>query len=116
MWCWRRGTSELRRRLHELSMPVDAFLAHVDEKVVGRPVATGGWLTKVEHGISPMILLHVRHNAVLHKTVVLLTVAPDRRPPVPFRDRHTLERLGRGFYHITVRLGFMQRPDIPLTL
>lgn len=116
MWCWRRGSSELRRRLREMSMPVAAFIAHIDEKVIGRPAGTGVWLTKVEHGISPMLLHHVHHNAVLHDTVVLLTVEPDRRPRVPFRDRHKLERLGHGFYHITVRLGFMQRPDIPLTL
>jgi KUP system potassium uptake protein len=116
MWCWRRGTSELRHRLHEMSMPVAAFIAHIDEMVIGRPKGTAVWITKVEHGISPMLLHHVRHNAVLHETVVLLTVAPDRRPRVPFRDRHTLVRLGHGFYHITVRLGFMQRPDIPLTL
>jgi KUP system potassium uptake protein len=70
----------------------------------------------VEHGISPMLLHHVRHNAVLHRTTVLLSVAPDRRPRVPFHERHSIERLGQGFYHIVVRLGFMQRPDIPLTL
>jgi KUP system potassium uptake protein len=63
-----------------------------------------------------MLLHHVRHNAVLHRTVVLMTVLPDRRPRVPFQQRHTVKRLGHGFYHITVRLGFMQRPDIPLTL
>jgi len=116
MWSWRRGSSELRHRLHEMSMPLADFIAHIDERVIGRPEGTAVWLTKVEHGISPMILHHVRHNAVLHGTVVLLTVAPDRRPRVPFRDRHSLQRLGHGFYHITVRLGFMQRPDIPLTL
>ena len=116
MWSWRRGSSELRHRLHEMSMPLTDFVAHIDERVIGRPEGTAVWLTKVEHGISPMILHHVRHNAVLHSTVVLLTVAPDRRPRVPFRDRHSLQRLGHGFYHITVRLGFMQRPDIPLTL
>ncbi len=116
MWCWRRGTSEVHRRLREMSMPVAEFLAHVDEMVIGRPAGTAVWLTRVEHGISPMLLHHVRHNAVLHETVVLMTVTPDRRPRVPFRDRHAIERLGHGFYHITVRLGFMQRPDIPLTL
>jgi KUP system potassium uptake protein len=116
MWCWRRGTSEVRRRLHEMSMPVASFLADIDQQVIGRPTGTAVWITKVEHGISPMLLHHLRHNAVFHETVVLLTVMPDRRPRVPFRDRHTLERLGHGFYHITVRLGFMQRPDIPLTL
>jgi KUP system potassium uptake protein len=116
MWSWRRGTSELRHRLHEMSTPVADFIAHIDEMVIGRPAGTAVWVTKVEHGISPMLLHHVRHNQVLHATVVLLTVMPDRRPRVPFRDRHTMERLGHGFYHITVRLGFMQRPDIPLTL
>jgi KUP system potassium uptake protein len=116
MWCWRRGSSEVRRRLHQMSIPVDTFIASIDEKVVGRPAGLAVWLTKVEHGISPMLLHHVRHNAILHRTVVLMTVAPDRRPRVPFNQRHTVKRLGHGFYHITVRLGFMQRPDIPLTL
>jgi KUP system potassium uptake protein len=83
---------------------------------VGRPPGMAVWLTKVDHGVSPMLLHHLRHNAVLHRTVVLLTVAPDRRPRVPFRERHSVARLGHGFFHITVRLGFMQRPDIPLTL
>ena len=116
MWCWRRGTSEVRVRLHQMSMPLASFIAHIDEMVVGRPAGTGVWLTKVEHGISPMILHHVRHNAALHRTVVLLTVMPDRRPRVPFHERHTMQRLGHGFCHITVRLGFMQRPNIPMTL
>ncbi len=114
--CWRHGSSEVRRRLHEMSMPVETFLADIDDRLVGRAQGTAVWLTKVEHGISPMILHHVRHNAVLHKTVVLMTVALDRRPRVPFQDRHSVKRLGHGFYHITVRLGFMQRPDIPITL
>jgi KUP system potassium uptake protein len=116
IWCWRRGSYEVRHRLHEMSMPVDAFLGQIDGLVIGRAPGMAVWLTKVEAGISPMILHYVRHNAVMHRTVVLLTVAPDRRPRVPFRDRHKVERLGHGFFHITVRLGFMQRPDIPLTL
>src|ERR1700733_4655750 len=97
-------------------MPISDFMRHIDDMVVGRAAGTAVWLTKVEHGISPMLLHHVQHNAVLHRTVVLLTVVPDRRPRVPFHERHSLQRLGHGFYHIIVRLGFMQRPDIPMTL
>jgi KUP system potassium uptake protein len=116
MWCWHRGTSEVHRRLHEMSMPLTTFMKHIDEMVIGRPPGTAVWLTKVEHGISPMLLHYVRHNAVLHRTVVLFSVIADRRPRVPFGERHSAERLGHGFYHVTVRLGFMQRPNIPLTL
>ena len=35
---------------------------------------------------------------------------------MPFAERHSLERLGHGFYRIKVRLGFMQTPDIPRSL
>jgi KUP system potassium uptake protein len=116
IWCWRRGSFELRQRLQAMSMPVNLFLDRIDGMVAARPAGLAVWLTKVDHGISPMLLHHVRHNAVLHKTVVLMTFAADRRPRVAFRDRHRVRRLGHGFYHITVRLGFMQRPDVPLTL
>jgi KUP system potassium uptake protein len=116
MWCWRVGTSQLRLRLHEMSVPLAQFLQLLDEQKIARPAGTGVWLTKVAYRISPMLLHHIRHNAVLHQTVVLLTVEAARRPRVPFAERHSIERLGHGIYHITVRLGFMQRPNIPLTL
>jgi KUP system potassium uptake protein len=63
-----------------------------------------------------MLLRHIEHNRVLHETVVLLTFVADHRPRVPFHERHSVERLGHGFYRIQVRLGFMQTPDIPLSL
>jgi KUP system potassium uptake protein len=116
IWCWRRGSSEVRGQLRAMSMPIETFIERVDSMVIGRAAGTGVWLTKVEHGISPMILHHIRHNAVLHESVVLLTVSPDRRPRVPFAERHSVRRLGHGFHHITVRLGFLQRPNIPMTL
>jgi KUP system potassium uptake protein len=47
---------------------------------------------------------------------VLLTFLSDRRPRVPFPERHKLDDLGSGCYRIIVRLGFMQQPDIPLSV
>ncbi len=116
MLSWRRGSSEVRHRLQEMSMPLKQFLEYADKTVIGRAPGLGVWLTKVDHGASPMLLRHIEHNRVLHKTVVLLTFVADRRPRVPFHERHTVERLGHGFYRIQVRLGFMQTPDIPLSL
>jgi KUP system potassium uptake protein len=116
MLCWRRGSSEVRQRLYAMSMPLDRFLAHADNTVIGRAPGLGVWLTKVEHGASPMLLRHIEHNRVLHEKVVLLTFLSDRRPRVPFAERHSVVRIGHGFYRIQVRLGFMQTPDIPLSL
>ena len=116
MLSWRKGSSEVRNRLHDMSMPLKEFLPYADKTVIGRAAGMGVWLTKVDHGASPMLLRHIEHNRVLHETVVLLTFLADRRPRVPFHERHSVHRLGHGFYRIQVRLGFMQTPDIPLSL
>jgi KUP system potassium uptake protein len=116
MLSWRRGAFESAQRLREMSMPLDQFLKFADTTVIGRAPGLGVWLTKVEHGASPMLLRHIEHNRVLHETVVLLTFVADHRPRVPFHERHAVQRLGHGFYRIQVKLGFMQTPDIPLSL
>src|SRR6202171_3929484 len=116
MLSWRKGSSEVKERLHQMAMPLKQFLPYADHAVVGRAPGLGVWLTKVDHGASPMLLRHIEHNRVLHEKVVLLTFVSDRRPRVPFGERHSVQRLGHGFYRIQVRLGFMQTPDIPLSL
>jgi KUP system potassium uptake protein len=116
MLCWHRGSSLVHRRLQEMSMPLQEFIDNLDKMVVARPPGTGVWLTKVAHGASPVLLHHIKQNSVMQQTMVLMTYVADRRPRVPFAERHTLERLGHGIYHIHVRLGYMQTPDIPLTL
>jgi KUP system potassium uptake protein len=116
MLSWRKGSSEVKYRLQEMSMPLNEFLDYADKTCIGRAPGMGVWLTKVEHGASPMLLRHIEHNRVLHETVVLLTFISDRRPRVPFHERHSVHRLGHGFYRIQVRLGVMQTPDIPLSL
>jgi KUP system potassium uptake protein len=116
MLTWRQGSAEVRQRLQAMSMPLRDFIPYADREVIGRADGLGVWLTKVDHGASPMLLRHIEHNRVLHKTVVLLTFVSDRRPRVPFAERHSVQRLGHGFYRIQVRLGFMQTPDIPRSL
>jgi KUP system potassium uptake protein len=116
MLSWRKGSSEVRKRLEAMSMPLEKFLPYADNAVIGRAPGLGVWLTKVDHGASPMLLRHIEHNRVFHEKVALLTFVSDRRPRVPFGERHSVQRLGHGFYRIQVRLGFMQTPDIPLTL
>jgi KUP system potassium uptake protein len=116
MLCWRAGASAVRHRLDAMSMPLKDFVDHIEERVIGRAPGLAVWLTKVTHGASPMLLHYVRHNCVMHKCVVLMSFLPDRRPRVPLGERHAVEPLGHGFFHVRAKLGFMQTPDIPLTL
>jgi KUP system potassium uptake protein len=80
MLCWRQGSSIVRHRLQDMSMPLERFVDNIDKMVVARPPGVGVWLTKVAHGASPMLLHHVKNNSVLHETVILMTFVADRRP------------------------------------
>src|SRR5262249_2184486 len=69
MLCWRQGSSLVRHRLQEMSMPLERFLDNIDKMVVARPPGVGVWLTKVAHGVSPILLHHVKQNSVLQETM-----------------------------------------------
>ena len=116
MLCWRQGSSLVRHRLQEMSMPLEQFVENIDEMVVARVPGVAVWLTKIAPGVSPVLLHHVRQNSVLHERLILMTFLADRRPRVPVAERYSIERLGHGIYRIQGRLGFMQTPDIPATL
>jgi KUP system potassium uptake protein len=77
MLSWPKGSLEVRRRLYEMSMlPLDRFLTYVDDLAIGRAPGLGVWLTKVEHGASPMLIRHLQHNRVFHERVALLSSCP----------------------------------------
>jgi KUP system potassium uptake protein len=59
---------------------------------------------------------HVKHNQVLHKQVVLLSLHTQSVPWVPARSAVTVKDLGHGFYRVVSRVGFMQTPVVPSIL
>jgi KUP system potassium uptake protein len=67
--------------------------------------------------VVPVALsLNLRHNGVLHDTVVLLHVLGERVPRIPEDEPVAVEALPHGFRHVTLRLGFAEKPDVPTTL
>ena len=66
---------------------------------------------------APSALLHnLKHNQVLHRRNVLLTVKVSERPHVLDQERVRIEPLGEGFYRVIVNYGFMDAPDVPSAL
>jgi KUP system potassium uptake protein len=62
---------------------------------------------------TPTALLHnLKHNKVLHEKVVLLTILSEEIPQVSRRERVRVEELGKGFYRVMARYGFMENPNI----
>ena len=116
MLAWRVGITATHAALEENSVPIEQFLAHIEEKVVARIPGCAVFVTRVASRVSPIILHQLFHNRVLHEHVVLLTVELSRRPRVPAAERIAVAEIGHGFVRVTLNVGFMQRADLPAVL
>ena len=77
---------------------------------------TAVYMSRSEEG-TPIALLHnLKHNKVLHRKVVFLTILTEEEPHVSRRKRIAVEALGDGLFRIILRYGFMEDPDVPKEL
>jgi KUP system potassium uptake protein len=112
MTTWRRGTRLVARALAGRSIPLERFFAEVEARRPPRVPGTAVFLTAHVEGTPEVLLHHLRHNKVLHEEVVFLSVVSEEVPEVPEAERITTETLGKEFYRVIARYGFMERPDV----
>ena len=112
---WNRGREALLGKLYRDAMPIREFLEHWD-RTTERVSGTAVFMTS-NLAVVPSAFLHnLKHNHVVHERVVLMKVDFDDFPRMSDEKRITVEKLGKGFYMVTVRYGFMERPDVPRAL
>lgn len=108
---WRRGRRLVSEEMAKQSIPMNDFLAAIND--VHRIQGTAIFMTSSKEGVPPALLHNLKHNQVLHERVALMTVQTTDTPYVNDFDRIYLHRMGKGFMRIIVRYGFMESPDIP---
>ena len=113
MTTWRRGTGLVMQRLRELSIPLPRFLDQVELLRPPRVPGTAVFLTPSVAGTPASLVLHFRHNQVLHREIILLAIVTEEVPEIPEDKRVTSQRLRAGFWRVQASYGFMQRPDVP---
>ena len=112
MATWRRGREILYVRLREASVPLAPFVKSLFLQPPLRVPGTAVFLTATPD-VTPNALLHnLNHNKVLHERLVFLTAEVRDVPWVPFTERAKVERMGNGCWRVTLRYGYMNRPDI----
>ena len=112
MTTWHRGTELVTENLAQRSMPLEKFLALVEEAKPPRVPGTAVFLTPTLEGAPPSLVHHFRYNKVLHEEVILVSIVTEDVPEVPSRDRVQSRPLGAGFWRVEAHYGFMERPDV----
>lgn len=113
MATWRTGRQILARRLRSQTVPFDRFRENIKAHPPIRVPGTAIFMTGNIDGTPPALIHNLRHNKVLHQTVVLLMVKIEETPYVNEETRVSLESLENNLYRLTIRCGFMETPDVP---
>ncbi len=112
MTTWKKGRAALGEFMRGNTLPLELFMADVRTTRPPRVKGTAVFMTGNPDGAPVVLLHHFKHNKVLHKQVVLLSVMTEHRPEVPERERVTIRDVGDGFFQVTARYGFMQSPNV----
>jgi len=112
MLVWIDGSAAVKKRLNEMSVPLEQLKAELQRSHCIRIPGTAVFLTRNDLGAPPMLVHHVRHSHALHQNVVLLTVDTLHVPTVPRVKRMDVEVRKNGFVRVTARYGFRESPDL----
>ncbi|MBL8937111.1 MAG: KUP/HAK/KT family potassium transporter [Archangium sp.] len=113
MTTWKRGRFELAQRFNTSVMPVTALLEDLEATKPYRVRGTAVFMSGNPEGTPPVLLHHLKHNQVLHRQVVLLSIIYMEIPYVSKDEQLEVESLGNGFFRVVWRTGFMETPNVP---
>ncbi|MFT3710468.1 MAG: potassium transporter Kup [Archangium sp.] len=116
MTTWKRGRAELAVRFTQSLMPLSALLEDLEATKPHRVRGTAVFMAGNPDGTPPVLLHHLKHNQVLHRQVVLLSILPQDVPHIAKREQLEVENLGNGFFRVLWRTGFMETPNVPAIL
>lgn len=116
MTTWNRGRIILSERLREQSVAMDDFLRDLAKGNIPRVPGTAVFMSRSAEGVPTTLLHNIKHNKVVHKRVIIITVIIEETARLGDDERYEWRTLGNGVYRLILRFGFMEEPDLPATL
>ncbi|OYU49731.1 MAG: potassium transporter Kup [Rhizobiales bacterium PAR1] len=113
MWTWVRGTRIVYEKSKRDSVPLADLIKMLEKSKPVRVAGTAVFLTS-DPETAPGALLHnLKHNKVLHKRNIMMTINTVPMPRVPDGERMQVEDLSDDVKRIIVKVGYMESPRVP---
>lgn len=114
MWAWFRGTQDLLARAKKGEVALDSFARAMTHSSVHIIPGTAFFLNPDADSVPSALLHNLKHNRVLHRQTILLTVETLRIPVAD--DRVSYEQISEGIGRLILRFGFMETPNVSRAL
>ncbi len=116
MTTWKQGRVLLRAKLKNDALDLTSFAQSISHDSCQRVSGAAIFLTANPDGVPHALLHNLKHNKVLHESVIILSVRFLDIPKVSYSDRLTYEALPNQFHRMTISFGFKDEPNIPAAL
>jgi KUP system potassium uptake protein len=121
MMTWQRGRSRVTEAREQIEGPLGEYIDALRRRdpAVHRVPGTAVFLNRGKETAPLSMLATVAHTGVLHEHVIIVSVDVDTVPRVPDHDRVRVDHLHDredGIVHVSLRYGYMERPDVPAAL
>lgn len=113
MWTWVRGTKIVYDKTRRDSVPLVDLIKMLEKSKPVRVAGTAVFLTSDPEAAPGALLHNLKHNKVLHKRNIVLTIKTADSPRVPDAERLEIEELSEDVKLIIVRVGYMETPRVP---
>jgi KUP system potassium uptake protein len=114
MQTWRRGRMLVADRIHRGERPIVDVLDEAED--IKRVAGTAVFMFKDLGKAPPALVNNLRHNKVLHKTTLIVSVDTAAEPRVVPERRAHVTKVAPGVFQVQIEFGFMEDPDVPAVL
>jgi KUP system potassium uptake protein len=116
MQTWEKGRSLISAVIQKDGINLKTFTESVDTEEIRRSERTAVYAVGNAEMVPQALLHNLKHNQVLHRRNVILTVVVRQIPWVSDNERVEIEKLSPTFWRIRLNFGFMNTPDVPKAL
>jgi KUP system potassium uptake protein len=116
MTTWHRGIEAIHHSAAQRPEAIEDFIGQLKSGRIVRVPGTAVFLSRTETAIPPVMVRHVAQIRTLPEKVVSLTVRFEEYPRVPLSKRAEVAQITTDFWHVTIRFGFIEKPDLSSAL
>ncbi len=112
MTTWNNGRRKLLEKIRQQTMSLENFITEIlSIRMIAIP-GTAVYMSSSSKGTPPPLILNIKHNRLLHKQIVILTIKFHKVPHIKPEERISLEQPTEGFYRVIANYGFMDVTNI----
>jgi KUP system potassium uptake protein len=116
MKTWMDGRTIFRNKMAIFRIEPSVFVESIKLNPPARMPGCAVFLTGDPNGVPRALLHNLKHNRILHKLTIILSVQNRDVPFVDEADKVVKTDLRQGMWHVVLSYGFSEIPDIPAGL